>query len=372
MIIRNTSELQEICAQGKNSEYITVDTEFIRKKGVFYPEPSLIQFSIDGNVGYICDVLDKKIDLEALRSLFINPKVIKVFHSFKQDLHVIYKLFGITPSNVFDVQIASMFLEHYQSPSYNLLVNDFLGIKLDKELQFSNWMLRPLLTKQLEYAERDVTYLFKLFPIMRETLGKQKYMWAREEMDNILSYDLEAMVKDRLERTALKIIHRKKRINPRYLWLLNIALRWREEYSLERNIVRHRIIDSIELYEFIYKVDKYFDELNKARIAMTRVTRDIISRVETVVKEGMDLESSRELVALTMRKRDVLHTNCKKYENLRTILKDCSCNRSINRNLIGDKDDILNIAAANDLTPKFISGWRYEVFGNEAELVLKL
>ena len=171
MIISTINKLNDICYGASNAEYVTIDTEFVRRKGLFYPEPSLVQLSIDGETGYICDVLDKTMNLQPLIDLLINPKVIKVFHSFKQDLHVIYKLFSIIPSNVFDVQIASMFLGNYNNPSYNLLVNDFLGVRLDKELQFSNWMLRPLLAKQLEYAARDVTYLFKLFPIIREKLG---------------------------------------------------------------------------------------------------------------------------------------------------------------------------------------------------------
>lgn len=371
MIIKNTDELTDICERAKNFQYITVDTEFTRKKGVFYPEPSLIQFSIDGKVGYICDVLDKGIDLEPLRCLFLNPLITKVFHSFKQDLHVIYKLFKINPSNVFDIQVASMFLGGYQNPSYNLLVNDFLGIKLDKELQFSNWMARPLLNKQLEYAERDVTYLFQLFPVMREKLGELKYEWVKEEMANILKYDLEAEVRDRLERAALKIVHRKKQINPRYLWLLNIALKWREEYSLEKNIVRNRIIDSIDLYDFIYKVDKNFDKLRTNKISRNKITKDIIKRVEEALEQGMNLDECSALVELTMKKRDIVHRKPMIYESLKNTLRECSGNSSINKNLICDKADIVNMAAVNDLIPKFNSGWRYKVFGSEIESVLR-
>jgi ribonuclease D len=372
MILRSTAELCEICAISQSAEYITVDTEFIRKKGAFYPEPSLIQLSIDGKVGYICDVLDKTIDLEPLRILFANPAIVKVFHSCKQDLHVIYKVFGIIPSNIFDVQIASMFLGYYQNPSYNLLVQDFLGVQLDKELQFSRWLLRPLLKKQIEYAERDVTYLFKLFPVIREKLGEKKYRWAQEEIDNILKYDLEATVKDKLERAALKTLNRNKTVNPRYLWLLNIALRWREEYSLECNIVRHKIINGLELSEFIYRVDKYFDELDRSRLATNKTTRHIMTRVELALNQGMDLESSHALMECTLKKRDILHTDSKIYEDLKETLKECSYNSSMNKNFICDKADILNIAAANALTAKFDSGWRYEVFGNKAKELLKI
>lgn len=363
MIIKNSDELRYICKQSTNSEYITIDTEFIRKKGAFYPEPSLLQFSIDGKIGYICDILDSTIDLNPLRNLLLHQDIIKVFHSCKEDLHIIYKLFNIIPVNIFDIQLGVMFLGGYNNPSYNLLVDDFLGIKLDKKLQFSNWMLRPLLTKQLEYAARDVTYLFELFPLIREKLGYKKYSWAREEMQNILNYDLKAIVQDRLEKIALKILHKNKYINPRYLWLLEIALTWREEQSIERDIIRNKIIDSIALAEFIYKVDKYFDEFDKSKILLNKTLGCIMMRIELALNQGMNLESSNKLVKLIMKKRDVIYKNLKLYHDLQDMLRECSYNSSINQKLIGNKNDIVTIIARDSLTPKFANGWRYQVFG---------
>jgi len=364
MIIRTSDELFNICERANYSEYITVDTEFVRRKGALYPEASLIQFSIDGRTGYICDLLDKTIDLKPLYDLFLNQKVIKVFHSFQQDLHIIYKLFQIVPVNLFDVQIGSMFLGGYNNPSYNLLIDDFLGIKLDKALQFSNWITRPLSTRQLEYASRDVTYLFDLFPLIRERLGYEKYSWAKEEMDNISKYDLNSIVKDRLEKNALKVLYKRKHINPRYLWLLEIGLTWREEQSLKRNIVRDKIIDSIALTELIYKIDKYFDGFDRSKILLNKNLNQLLDKIELTLDQGMNLDWSNALVELTIKKREILHKRPELYLNLKDILKESSHNSSINQNLIGDKSDMVSIAARNALTPKFSSGWRYQVFGS--------
>lgn len=368
MIIKTTDELAEICERGKNSEYITVDTEFTRKKCAYYPDPSLIQLSIDGKVGYICDILDRTINLEPLCNLLKNKNVMKVFHSFKQDIDVIYKIFGFKISNAFDVQIGAMFLGNYNNPSYDRLVRDFLGVKLDKELQFSDWKLRPLLTKQFEYAERDVTYLFKLFPIIRDRLGYEKYLWSIEEMENIFNYDLEAELQDRLERTALRIVYKKQSINPRYLSLLDIALRWRENYSLAHNIVRNRVIDSSDLCEFIYKLDK---NLDKTKIAKGKVKKLIVNEIEEAIKNGIDIERFNHLVDLTIKKRDIKLKNSYLYDSLKNLASNCSIEKSIYRGLICDKKDIVNIAASNSLTRKFSCGWRYNIFGCEAEVLLK-
>lgn len=367
MIIKTRDELEEICVRASNCQYIAVDTEFTRKKGAYYPDPSLIQLSIDGKVGYICDVLDNTMDLQPLRNLLINKNVIKVFHSFKQDIDVICKLFGSRISNAFDVQIGAMFLGKYNNPSYDRLVEDFLNLKLDKELQFSDWKLRPLSEKQRLYAERDVTYLFHLFPLLRDKLGYEKYLWFMEEMDNIAKYDFDKALQDRLERTALKIVHKKRNISPRYLWLLDIALRWREKYSLEKNIVRNRIIDSFELYDFIYKLEKHLDDLDKSKAGKSKVKRLIVNEVQDAIKNGIDLEKFSELTDLTIKKRDIVHVKPELYDNLKNLSNRCSTEWGIHKSLICHKSDLVNLAAVNSLTEKFNHGWRYNIFGSAAK-----
>jgi ribonuclease D len=371
MIIKTTDELAEICERGKNSEYITVDTEFTRKKGAYYPDPSLIQLSIDGKVGYIFDLLDNSIDFQLLRDLLTDQNVMKVFHSSKQDLDVIYKFFQCQVSNICDLQIAAMFLGGYNNPSYYRLVRDFLGLKLDKELQFSDWKVRPLCEKQAKYAEKDVTYLFQLFPLIRDKLSYEKYLWFIEEMENISKYDFDSVVQDRLESTALKIVHKKQNITPRYLSLLDIALRWRENYSLTHNIVRNRVIDSSDLCEFIYKLDKNLDNLDKTKIAKGKVKKLIINEIEEAIKNGIDFEKFNYLVDLTIKKRDIKLKNSYLYDSLKALANSCGIEKSIYRGLIYDKSDIVSIAAAKSLTKKFNYGWRYNVFGCEAEVILQ-
>lgn len=370
MIITNSDDLKNICEKAKSCEYITVDTEFIRKKGVLYPYPSLIQFSLDGEIGYICDVLDKNVNLDPLRGLFINKDVIKVFHSAQQDLHVIFKLFGTMPFNVFDVQIASMFLGKYKNPSYDLLVRDFLGVQLDKELQFSNWMARPLSEKHLQYAERDVTYLFKLFPKIRDALGEKKYLWVMEEVNDIISYNKDAEVNHSLEKIALKLAHKRKKINPKYLWLLKIAINWREEYSLERNLSRNSIMDSESLYEFVYKIYNHFDELNIEKLGKSKFKKKILEEIKKESSIDRDLSEFEKLCETIIRRKNVVHFHPQLYLNLKALLSDCSVETSVQPQLIARKEDLIELAASNDLTGKFNSGWRYEVFGERAKNIL--
>ena len=49
------------------------------------------------------------------------------------------------------------------SVSYEYLVNDITGAKIDKTLRFTDWQKRPLTNKQIKYAISDVTYLSKIY-----------------------------------------------------------------------------------------------------------------------------------------------------------------------------------------------------------------
>ncbi len=370
MIISSSAELQKICGKTNQCQYITVDTEFSRTKGAFYPEASLIQFSLDGKIGYICDILNKDIDLAPLGKLFENKECIKVFHSAQQDLHLIYRILGIKTNNIFDVQIAAMFLGKYRNPSYDLLVRDFLGVQLDKELQFSNWMARPLLDKQLKYAERDVTYLFRLFPKIRDALGEKKYLWVIEEVDKINSYDKDYEVNHYLEKIALKVVYKKQKITPKYLWLLKIAIKWREEYSLSRNLSKNSIMNNASLYEFVYKIYNHFDKLNITKLGKTKFTKQILEEIQNEIEFDKDLSEFEKLCETIMRRKNVIHFNSQLYLGLKVLLHNCSVETEIQPQLIATKQDLIQLAADNHLNCKFNSGWRYEVFGEKAKEIL--
>ena len=60
------------------------------------------------------------------------------------------------PTPIFDTQIVAKVCGYGDSISYNRLVADITGVQLDKTSQHTDWSIRPLSQKQLDYAIADV------------------------------------------------------------------------------------------------------------------------------------------------------------------------------------------------------------------------
>ena len=72
--------------------------------------------------------------------------------------------------NLFDTQLAEAFLNGHYSIGYQGLVEEKIGITVDKGETRSNWIRRPLTDSQLNYAASDVEFLLELFIEQKQAL----------------------------------------------------------------------------------------------------------------------------------------------------------------------------------------------------------
>ena len=82
-IITSTNDLTTLCSKLHNSDYVTVDTEFMRES-TYWPDLCLIQIASDTEEAII-DPLSKDLDMSALYDLMADTSVVKVFHAARQD-----------------------------------------------------------------------------------------------------------------------------------------------------------------------------------------------------------------------------------------------------------------------------------------------
>src|SRR5688500_1411396 len=121
--------------------------------------------------------------LEPFMALMADPNVVKVFHSARQDLEIVWNLGGIVPAPLFDSQVAAMVCGYGDSVSYEQLVNDLAKAKIDKSSRFTDWSRRPLSDAQLTYAISDVTHLVSVYESLMDQLQKNGRLdWLAEEM----------------------------------------------------------------------------------------------------------------------------------------------------------------------------------------------
>ena len=77
-LITDTASLTSFCHRLSQSQYITVDTEFMREK-TYWPQLCLVQLA-DKNEAAAVDTLADGIDMAPLLNLMAQKNVLKVHH----------------------------------------------------------------------------------------------------------------------------------------------------------------------------------------------------------------------------------------------------------------------------------------------------
>src|SRR5690606_5999434 len=188
-LITTTEDLAALCDRLSKSDFITVDTEFMREN-TYYPLLCLVQIANDKEAAAI-DPLANGIDLTPLLDLLTDKEeVLKVFHAGGQDVEIIFNLTGKTPHPIFDTQIAMMAISQSEQIGYANLVESWLGVVVDKGARFTDWSRRPLTDRQVEYAIGDVTYLSEIFPrILKKLVKTGRGVWLDAEMERLADPD---------------------------------------------------------------------------------------------------------------------------------------------------------------------------------------
>ena len=180
MLIANTTDLDQLVTEFAGADAYALDTEF-HSEGRYYPRLAVIQLAVPGRVAVI-DAM--AVDLRYLQQLVAGPGVV-VAHAGGQDLEIMNRACGARPSRVFDTQIAAGFLG-YGSASLATLVAVFLGRRMDKSPQLSDWFQRPLAAEQIAYAEADVAHLLELRTVLETRLADLGRLdWANEECERL-------------------------------------------------------------------------------------------------------------------------------------------------------------------------------------------
>ncbi len=243
LFIDSEHALQQVCGQLHGSSWLAVDTEFERVN-TYYPEWCLLQLG-DGALTAVIDPLAIS-DLNPLYELLYDPAIIKVFHAARQDLELFYHIRGRLPGPLFDTQIAAALLGYDRQIGYAALVQEILGIELDKSQARTDWKRRPLHRNQLRYAADDVIYLGRLYEILQARLAESAQLAAFEEevkaLDDPLLYEPDPQM-------MWKKIRESKRLQGEPLAILQRLAAWREQTARAENRPRKWILPDHSLLE---------------------------------------------------------------------------------------------------------------------------
>ncbi len=156
-----------------------------------------------------------------------------VGHALAGDLKIFADRFDLVPPNVFDCQVGASFLGYGMAISLADLVRELCGVQLKKSQTVSDWSLRPLSERQLEYLVDDVAHLLQMRAVLTQRLQeKGRYDWALEECAGLA--DMRRYRVD--ERRAYARIPGANRMTRRELGVLSELMQLRERLARERDV----------------------------------------------------------------------------------------------------------------------------------------
>ncbi len=360
-LISDSATLSDFCARMATADFIAIDTEFMREN-TFWPELCLIQVADEHEAAAI-DPMASGIDLKPLLDLMTdNEDVLKVFHAGGQDIEIVFNLTGKTPHPLFDTQIAAMALGLGEQVGYSNLVDQWLGVTLDKGARFTDWARRPLDDRQITYAIGDVTHLAVIFPRMLEKLIKTgRGGWLDQEMEKLAD---PANYVTELEDAWLrvKIASRK----PDVLGRLRALASWRESEARNKNLPRGRIVKDETLGDLALHPPRTQSELAKVRgLSASWAGNDIGGRLMAALANApplsADLMPSRE-----DRKPGLGKDGALVAEMLKLLLKIRAKESNVAPRLLARTDDLELLAAGVRDNLSILTGWRFEQFGRDA------
>jgi len=251
--------LTNFCTSLRGVGWLALDTEFIREQ-TFYPQLCLIQIATPDRIACIDPLALPSLD--PLLDLLYDPATTKVLHAAHQDLELFYHPRGAAPAPVFDTQLAALALGQGHQLSYAALVQQLLGVELDKAHTRADWRRRPLAPEWLAYAADDVRYLRELYP--RQLAALQERGWLEA-----LAEDFQAMChpdRYRLQPSeAWRRVREHHRLGGAQRAVLRALAAWREERASAHDRPRRWILGDAVLLELARRMPGDMEQLQRIR-----------------------------------------------------------------------------------------------------------
>jgi ribonuclease D len=359
-LVNDTETLAAFCQRLAGSDFIAVDTEFMRER-TYWPRLCLVQVAGAEEAAAI-DALADGLDLAPLFALLADERTLKVFHAGRQDLEIFHHLTGRLPVPVFDTQVAAMVCGFGDQVGYETLVAKLARAHLDKASRFTDWAIRPLSKRQIDYALGDVIHLRRVYEKLTQRLQVNgRVAWLGEEMA-----ELTDPATYRIEPESAYKRMKPRSTNGRFLSVLRELAAWREREAQKRDVPRGRVLRDEALTEIAHHLPRTADELARTRglgrgFAEGAQGEELLAAVARGAAvpeaEWPEPEVRRELPRNLAPVADLL----------KVLLKMKCDEHDVAQKLVASAADVEEIAAYGaEAEVRALHGWRRKVFGDDA------
>jgi ribonuclease D len=351
-IITHPEELTACCAELAKCPCFGFDTEFVGED-TYHPSLCLVQVATPDCL-YLIDPLTAG-PLDAFWQLIVDPARVVVVHAGREEVRLCRLWTGLTPGNLFDLQLAAGLVGLAYPLGYGTLVNQVLGVQMTKGETLTEWRHRPLTSGQISYAFDDVRYLLPVWERLSarlEELGRNE--WAREEFARLaINAAPEEPVLERWRKLrGLGSLDRRR------LAIVRALYNWREETAARTNRPTRAIIRDDLILEIARRNPTRERDLHVIR-GLPR--RDLDAILQTVAEaRRLSIEDCPAVLGRELDPPQVgLVVNL-----LSAVLGDICARRSLAPNLVASNNDVkllVRARLADQQLPSeslLTSGWR--------------
>ncbi len=346
--------LEQLCHKLRHADVIAVDTEFIREK-TYFARLCLLQVASRDCVACIDPLaLD---NLDALLEIFYAKDKLILLHAARQDLEIFHDLWGRVPTPVFDTQIAAALLGYNDQIGYAKLVENMLGVQLDKTAVRTDWSQRPLSEKQLAYAADDVRYLLQLYPLIQQQLRQRNRLdWLTEDFAELG----QAALYEKDPADSWKRVSGHGKLKPQQLAILQKLAAWREIKARKRDKPRKWILADDLLLSLARQAPTSVEKLAKIRGFSAALVKNHGEELIQEIQAALALPKE-EWPATAAYQRPTLEEECL-VDILMTYLKTLAAENQISPASLTTRKEIEKLVRGERDLP-LLHGWRAHIAG---------
>jgi ribonuclease D len=375
--IEDQTEFNLLCERLAKADVLAIDTEFVRTR-TLYPKLGLLQVC-DGNELALIDPVTIA-NLTPFWQLITNKDIVKVLHACSEDLEVFLHS-GSTdtqqckPVNLIDSQIVMSFLGHGLSMGYAAMVQHYTGVELDKSASRTDWVKRPLTTKQLDYASADVEYLYQIYPQIIKDV-KEKGWLKQAIQESQLLIEKKCLPID--EHSLYKNIKMNWRLSAKQLNTLKYLTTWRYLQAKQRDISLGFIVKDNTLLGLAQSLPISVEAMYKLEGVEVRDIKNKGNTLLGVMRQAQSVNESDYPKKIT---RLDNHPEYKPfYKLIKSFIHDTAEENGLTADNLASKRQInqflawhfnLNDAKNNQGPVELIYGWRLALFGKELQALME-
>jgi ribonuclease D len=265
ILVQSESQLAQLLHDLARQPCIAVDTES-NSLHAYRERVCLIQFST-AKTDYILDPFAFD-DLNSLSPIFSNPRIEKIFHASEYDLICLRRDYEFTFSNLFDTMQAGRILGRKQA-GLDRLLEDKLGVKVNKRFQKADWGARPLRRDLLLYARLDTHYLLPLRDLLKAEL-RAKGLWELAQEDFRMACNSNGL-KPKIESPSWNRYSARRDLTPRDLTVLGELLACREQIAARLDRPPFKVFDDDRLIAIAKAKPRTPDDLMEIGLSSKQV-----------------------------------------------------------------------------------------------------